>query len=225
MRKTFILQLVVAILSLIAVIIVGVMPGEKTKWWQPVLIVSIIAFILFLLAAIYAFLDVRNEEEGWTGLPEIIESFLLFVFNAVSGLLLLAGIIIYIVALTSDGMTHGETHMVEENAREAEFKAKGVGECSAINMLHSFCDQNLQECLDYSKFCAEKTNDHPTQISALVFLILALIADFITIVLLIMEKADENDDGMPLNQSPSYKSATARDSRFDYPNGHQSPLV
>ena len=58
--------------------------------------------------------------------------------SLVSGLLLLAGIIIYIVALTSDGMTHGETHMVEENAREADFKAKGVGECSAINMLHSF---------------------------------------------------------------------------------------
>lgn len=56
----------------------------------------------------------------------------------VSGLLLLAGIIIYIVALTSDGMTHGETHMVEENAREADFKAKGVGECNAINMLHPF---------------------------------------------------------------------------------------
>ena len=40
-----------------------------------------------------------------------------------------------------------------------------------------------------------------------------------------MEKAEEDDDGMPLNQSPSYKNGTAREDRFDYPTGHQSPLV
>ena len=89
--------------------------------------------------------------------------------DKVSIFILLGAVIVYILALTNSGMTIGETHMVAENDREANMP---IGTCDNINMEHSYCDGHQEECFDYVKFCMSKTNDHPTQVSGMVFLII-----------------------------------------------------
>ena len=71
-----------AIFALVTVIVIGAMPGDKTDFWLPILILCIVALVLLLLASVFAFLDSRNDEDGWSGCPILVEEFIQFVFNA-----------------------------------------------------------------------------------------------------------------------------------------------
>ena len=83
--------------------------------------------------------------------------------------MLVVAAIIYIVALINDGMTIGDTHMVVENEREMNMP---IGNCANVNLEHPYCDSHKDECFEYAQFCMTKTNDNPTQISGMVFIVI-----------------------------------------------------
>lgn len=69
------------ILALVTVIVLGAMPGDKTVWWTPILIIGIITLILVLLGLIYMFIDSRQEDDGWTPCGLVFEGLVLMALN------------------------------------------------------------------------------------------------------------------------------------------------
>jgi hypothetical protein len=76
------------------------------------------------------------------------------------------------VALKKGGLTSGESHLIENNAKEAEMVDAGVGTCDSLNIESSYFKNNKEKFMEFTTFCFEKNEDHPSEISGLVFIIL-----------------------------------------------------